>query len=233
MPEWIFFDVGWTLVDEAPALLDYFESVRRAMPNPGGATARDLYARYRFAIREDAPDPRARVLEEAGLPGGDWKRFGWNYDLVRPYRDASPALRALRGTVKLGVLANQGPGLPERLDRWGFAGLFDLVLGSGDCGVKKPSPEIFALAAERAGSPPTSLMMAGDRLDNDIAPAKRAGWQTVWVRRGDHGKLEPRDPAETPDRIVGNLVRLAGLFVPADRITLAERLDGAGAGTGG
>jgi len=228
-PAWIFFDVGWTLVDETPALLHYFEGVRAAMPNPGVTTARDLYARYKLAIREDAADPRARVLEEAGLPGGDWKRFGWDYGRVRPYRDAGPALRALRGVIRLGVVANQGPGLPERLDRWGFGGLFDLVLGSGDCGVKKPSPEIFALAAERAGSPSASLMMAGDRLDNDIDPAKRAGWQTAWVRRGDHGKLKPRDPAGTPDCIVPNLVRLAELFVPADRIRLAEQVDAAGA----
>ena len=227
-PAWIFFDVGWTLVDETPALMHYFEGVRAAMANPGATTARGLLGRYRVAIRDDAPDPRERVLAEAGLPGGDWKRFGWDYERVRPYRDAGPALRALRGTVKLGVLANQGPGLPERLDRWGFTGVFDLILGSGDCGVKKPSPEIFALAAERAGSPPAKLMMAGDRLDNDIVPAKRAGWQTAWVRRGDHAKLEPRGPEDCPDRIVGNLVRLAGLFVPADRIALAEHLDGAG-----
>jgi len=179
-PAWIFFDVGWTLVDETRPNLVRFEEALAAAPGAAGRSARDLFSRLEVAVREDAPDPFVRVLEEVGLSGADRKRFRWNYDLIQPYRDAAPALRALRGVVRLGALANQGLGL-------------------------------------------------ADRLDNDIVPAKRAGWQTVWVRRGPHGKCKPRGPEETPDRSVRNLVEIANMFVPADRVRLAESLDNAGA----
>ena len=228
-PDWIFFDVGWTLVDETRPNLARFEEALAAAPAAAGLSPRDLFSRLEVAVREDAPDPFVRVLEEIGLSAADRKRFRWNYDLIQPYRDAGPALRALRGTVKLGALANQGVGLPARLDRMGFAGLFDLVLGSSDCGFKKPDPAFFEFAAGKAGCPPDRIMMAGDRLDNDILPAKRAGWRTIWVRRGPHGKCNPRGPEETPDGAVRNLVDIASMFVPPGRIRLAESLDNAGA----
>lgn len=31
--------------------------------------------------------------------------------------------------------------------------------------------------------------MVGDRLDNDIAPARALGMATVWIRRGYYGTL--------------------------------------------
>jgi len=216
-------------VDETRPNLARFEEALAAAPAAAGRSARDMFSRLEVAVREDAPDPFVRVLEEVGLSAADRKRFRWNYDLIKTYRDAPPALRALRGVVRLGALANQGLGLPARLDRMGFAGLFDLVLGSSDCGFKKPDPAFFEFAAGKAGCPPGNLLMAGDRLDNDIAPAKRAGWRTIWVRRGPHGKCKPRGPEEEPDHVVPNLIRLAELFVPADRIKLAELVDAAGA----
>lgn len=228
-PQWIFFDVGWTLVDEAPALLNYYRKVVEALPDSGSRTARDLLGRHEAAVRAGVARVWESVLDEVGLPSSDWKSYGWDYGLVRPYREAGPALRALHGAVKLGVIANQGSGLPERLDHWGFRGVFDLVLGSSDCGLRKPDPALFDLAARKAGVPPDRIMMAGDRLDNDIAPAKRAGWQTAWVCRGPHGKCAPRGPEETPEVAVSNLARLAERLVDPNRLELAGLLDAAGA----
>lgn len=35
-------------------------------------------------------------------------------------------------------------------------------------------------------------VMIGDRLDNDISPAKRLGMQTIWIRQGFEAKRGPR-----------------------------------------
>ena len=44
--------------------------------------------------------------------------------------------------------------------------------------------------------------MIGDRLDNDVIPAKRLGMRTIWFRQGRYAALEPRVPDELPDETV-------------------------------
>ena len=50
--------------------------------------------------------------------------------------------------------------------------------------------------------------MIGDRLDNDILPAKRLGLRTVWFRQGRYAALEPRVPDELPDATVSDIESL-------------------------
>ena len=50
--------------------------------------------------------------------------------------------------------------------------------------VKAPDPEIFKLALERAGCALSEAVMIGDRLDNDIRPARLRGWKTIRVAQG-------------------------------------------------
>lgn len=40
--------------------------------------------------------------------------------------------------------------------------------------------------------------MVGDRLDNDMLPARSLGMATIWVRQGHYSMLEPRTPSEIP-----------------------------------
>ena len=44
--------------------------------------------------------------------------------------------------------------------------------------------------------------MIGDRLDNDIIPARMIGMKAVWIRQGIYSVLEPRVPKEIPEAIV-------------------------------
>lgn len=63
----------------------------------------------------------------------------------------------------------------------------DLVFLSGEHGFAKPSPRVFALLAGRLagrGIAPEEILMAGDNVKNDIAPAKAAGWQTRLIGEG-------------------------------------------------
>ncbi len=45
-------------------------------------------------------------------------------------------------------------------------------------GIGKPHPEIFPRLRDRWELPSESLLMVGDRFDNDIQPAMQAGWNT-------------------------------------------------------
>lgn len=100
------------------------------------------------------------------------------------YPEAKGCLERLKGKYKLGIIANQPVGTAERLRDFGILEDIDLVVSSAEEGVAKPDLRIFQLALERAGCEGRNAVMVGDRLDNDIAPAKRAEMKTVWVRQG-------------------------------------------------
>jgi FMN phosphatase YigB (HAD superfamily) len=62
------------------------------------------------------------------------------------------------------------------------------VIGTSDgWGVEKPAPEFFSRIAEEAGCDRESILYVGDRMDNDLGPAQKAGLATAWIRRGPWG----------------------------------------------
>ena len=54
--------------------------------------------------------------------------------------------------------------------------------------------------------------MIGDRLDNDIVPAKSVGMKTVWVKQGLGGLANIVHENEKADYEVRNLSELLALF---------------------
>lgn len=85
----------------------------------------------------------------------------------------------LRGSYHLGMLSNIGPGAmdsffaPEERER-----LFDAVVLSGDVGMTKPHPAIFALMAERLGVSPHECVMIDD-IEENCGGADAAGMKAV------------------------------------------------------
>jgi FMN phosphatase YigB (HAD superfamily) len=57
----------------------------------------------------------------------------------------------------------------------------ELRFWSFENGFSKPDPHVFRILTARLearGISPAETLMVGDRLDNDIEPAKAQGWQT-------------------------------------------------------
>ncbi len=50
--------------------------------------------------------------------------------------------------------------------------------------------------------------MVGDRIDNDIAPAKALGMAAILFKTGRHRKQRPRSAAEAPDAEVRDVPEL-------------------------
>ena len=55
--------------------------------------------------------------------------------------------------------------------------------------------------------------MVGDRIDNDIIPAKQNNMGTVFVRTGIYKSQRPRIPEEVPDIILDELNGLADKII--------------------
>ncbi|HET9104591.1 MAG TPA: HAD family hydrolase [Solirubrobacteraceae bacterium] len=100
------------------------------------------------------------------------------------YPDAAPALRRARerGT-RVVVVSNWDASLPAALTDAGLGGLIDGVVSSGQAGAAKPSPEIFARALGIAGVPARAATHVGDSLVQDVAGARAAGIEAVWLNR--------------------------------------------------
>ena len=102
-------------------------------------------------------------------------------------------------------------GTQERIDNWGIGKYFDVVMASAEAGCAKPDPKIFSMALDKAGCEPKDAIMVGDRLDNDIIPAKKMGMKTVWVRQGYAIYQSIDDESKRPDHIVDSIGELRGL----------------------
>lgn len=180
--QWIFFDLGSTLVDEAAA----YDARARQMLSGTGISFREF-------------DEKRRQLAAQGLDGNSQaiRFFGlsktpWPGELEAPYPQAERVLAELRARgYRLGIIANQAPGVRERLENWGLLPYFEVIASSSELGVSKPDPAIFRKAMEMAGCEAPAAAMVGDRLDNDIAPARELGMFTVWTPKG----LSPEEAA--------------------------------------
>lgn len=59
--------------------------------------------------------------------------------------------------------------------------------------------QAFTKLQNEFGGTPFEYLSVGNRVDSDIAPAKRLGWQTCWVRYGEHVHMRPENAEETAD----------------------------------
>ena len=87
--------------------------------------------------------------------------------------------------IYVGLIANTGwPGwlMDRALRGVGLLDYFGIRIYSGDEGIAKPDPEIFYLAARRAGAGGKRLLYMGDKLEYDIEGAKAAGWNAALFR---------------------------------------------------
>lgn len=214
--QWIFFDLGSTLIDETAADLRRV----RDMTAGTGITAEQYLAKRR-ELAAGEPNADAAALAFFGLT-----KTPWHSELETPCPDAAPTLEALRKLgYRLGVIANQQPGARERLAAWGLLGFFDLVASSAELGLSKPDPAIFRWALEQAGCAPEAAVMVGDRINNDIAPAKRLGMRTVRILRGPASRSVPHCRQERADWTVSELTELTELFDGRNTMTFYDTTD--------
>ncbi|MET0286643.1 MAG: HAD family hydrolase [Polyangiales bacterium] len=102
-------------------------------------------------------------------------------ELVRLKRDADVMLREFPGTT---IVVTNGSGAMQRrkLASAGLEGRVSHVLVSEECGLRKPSADIFRLALELAGCDADGALMVGDHPEQDIEGARAAGIDGVLVR---------------------------------------------------
>jgi epoxide hydrolase-like predicted phosphatase len=88
----------------------------------------------------------------------------------------SAVARARERGLKTGLISNSWG--TRRYDRELLGALFDGVVISGEVGMRKPTPAIYELGAERVGLPPAECVFVDD-LPFNLEPAADLGMATV------------------------------------------------------
>ncbi len=106
---------------------------------------------------------------------------------------AAALARARTGGFRVAVVSN-GDAVRQRakVEAMGLTDLVDAVVISGELGVRKPDPRIFAAAARAAGSDLSgATWVLGDDPVADLQGARSIGATAVWVNRA--GRPWPAD----------------------------------------
>lgn len=204
--EWIFFDMGYTLVNEDAAHEVRISDGIQEMAQRGIIiTSEQVWKEaYRYGSMFKAPIPHA--LKHLGVKK---IRMYSTEDGEAAYDDARPALLKLKENYKLGVIANQPVGAADRLERYGLLDCFDAVFGSDDVGLKKPDIGFYNYAIKSVGCASEQTVMVGDRPDNDIEPATKAGMHTVRILRGF---FKDAPDSIKPDHTISSLMQLCEIY---------------------
>jgi HAD superfamily hydrolase (TIGR01549 family) len=170
-----------------------------------------------WAVEHFAPDAHTAIIwrlvgGDAGIARAMYAAFHERvagrmpFELREGVSDVLAWLRA-RG-LKLGLAANQPIKTLALLDELGIGQYFDHREVSGSHGYRKPDVRLFLRACEDLGVAPEQCVMVGDRIDNDIAPARVLGMRTVLFRTGRHAAQQPRCAEEAPDTEVRDVAGL-------------------------
>ncbi len=176
----VIFDIGNVLIEWQPE--------RRFDNLIGADRRRAFFQEFDFFTLMDQIDEGAHfgdTIEAAASATPDWAdeirilRDQW-CDLAQPAIDHSVRLlRALRTkAVPVFVLSNFGAqNFPLSEAQFPFLTEFDRRYISGEMGLKKPDPAIYAAVEADCGIAPEALFFADDRRDN-LEAAQASGWQT-------------------------------------------------------
>ena len=187
----VFFDVGYTLIDETSKWREWAEHLRVPYEK-FDATLRDVIARNEhhtrvFEILSPGFDLSAARAARAAAGRPD---IFTEADL---YPDAAPCLRELKRLGYLiGLAGNQPEAAEAALHAMNVPA--DIIASSASWGVEKPSPAFFARIAAEAKCTPAEIAYVGDRVDNDVIPARDAGMKAIFLIRGPWGQIHAARP---------------------------------------
>jgi len=188
----VIFDIGGPLDLETAHEAAIDADIRTALEREGFDVSDEAFAAAnQHAIETFAPSLYRSVIWT--LTGGDanaaLRAYDWMeeraaqrtlFELRPGIEDVLRTLRA-RG-LKLGVAANQPGKVLALLEDHGIGEYFTSQGISGAYGYRKPDVRLFLRVCDDLGVMPSECIMVGDRIDNDVAPAKLLGMQTVLIR---------------------------------------------------
>ena len=96
--------------------------------------------------------------------------------------EARPVLEQLHERYPMMLVSNFYGNIDEVLRAYGIRHLFKGIIESAVVGVRKPNPTLFRLGVDALELKPEEVLVVGDSLRKDIAPAEQLGCQVLWLK---------------------------------------------------
>ena len=198
-------DAGGCIYDDDTWALAVLKAARELASGPVDET--EFWSVY-DTQRQAQGGSLSRTIAARFAPGADpdqlsalAKRY-MDVTVASIYPDAKPTLAALATRYKLGVVANPSDAYVAALQRDGLMQYFSVVVTPEQVDTKTPDPRMWRRALEETGVPANRAVHVGNRLDNDVRPAKLAGLYTIWLLRGEAPPSPTVEQLAEPDAIV-------------------------------
>ncbi|ELY54371.1 HAD-superfamily hydrolase [Natronococcus amylolyticus DSM 10524] len=175
------------------------------------------YARYReYLERADGfADFHERCFGDLAVDAGHDRADG--IAVAREFREerdqrnvealpgAAATLEALADEYALGLITNGLSAMQrQKLEATGLDRAFETTVFAGEDTAPKPDPEPFSVALDELGSSPERAVYVGNSLSSDVAGARAAGLDSVWVPRG----TKTTNPEPRPSYVLESLAEL-------------------------
>jgi HAD superfamily hydrolase (TIGR01509 family) len=221
--DWLFFDLGNTLVDESAAQRDRCLRAVSAMARLGTViTPHELESHVHSAGVAMPPSPYAAamraILKDEDAVRAVLREAPYSHDHERLYPEVLETLALLATQYRIGVIANQSPGAAGRIAAFGLGTYVSVCVASAEAKLSKPDPAIFRLALQQAGATAERSAMIGDRPENDIRPAKELGFATIGVFRGPRRPPPASSPLFEPNAVVTDLAELPSVLARLESV---------------
>jgi FMN phosphatase YigB (HAD superfamily) len=204
----LFFDVGETLASEERWLGSWADWL--SVPRPA------FFAALGALIEARRPHQEVFSLFRPGIDVAVERdkrsRLGISDHFIGDdlYPDALPTLQwAKEAGHRIGISGNNSARTEEFAHSLGLA---DVVGSAERWGVDKPDPAFFRRLIAEAGCAPGEIVHIGDRVDNDVLPALKAGLQAIHIARGPWGVVQARWPEAQGLRRIRSLAELPAML---------------------
>ena len=237
MIKWIFFDVGNVILNDDPAMAYFYHEIFQAIQqHDKRVTLAEILAVRERSILVERNGRHYEYVMRQYLQNGKWekvnkrirKKLAQNWAKLSPLMPAIvPVIEQLAAKFQLGIIANQPREVVPILERYDLLKYFPVHGISQLVGKSKPDPDFFYWALAEAGCQPGQAIMIGDRVDNDIKPARAIGMKTLWLpqpldkkgyqpktdfeqryfeslARASACRLPPRDESEQPHAVASD-----------------------------
>lgn len=189
--EFVVFDIGGTVVREDRSWTQWADWLNVTPPV--------LFAALGAVIANREDDRRVFELIQPNFDFETERRaketsgLNWHLQNEDLYPDAIPCIQELSELgYRIGLAGNQPTSIEAMIEELALP--VEFIASSERWGVSKPAPAFFDCVIEATGVTADRVAYVGDRLDNDVLPARLAGMFSIFVRRGPWGYIHSSWP---------------------------------------
>ncbi|MGA1866401.1 MAG: HAD family hydrolase [Thermoplasmatota archaeon] len=193
----VIFDLFGTIIPRPDRVVH--EAMMRDLSSVAGVDRKIFTDAWMATYREritsfgtDTDSSMELLLHHLGLPPehevvasmtGIW--YDMTQSHFRFFDDVLPAFRDLRRSgLRVGLLTNCGPNVPDIIRRSEVGGCLDSATYSTMEGIAKPDTSIYLRACTRLGTEPIRTLFIGDGDNRELYGARNAGLTAVKIDRG-------------------------------------------------